>query len=146
SRARGPVAFGVRVRVRARVRTGAGARPGAGGVVAGTREPHDVGSWYATLRERVDGLDAVMDAPRARPTVEEVGEVLRVEGGIAEVSGLPDVTSEELVQFPGGRLGMAYDLRPDRVGVILVDEVGGLAAGDLVRRTGQVMSTPVGEH
>lgn len=114
--------------------------------MAGTREPHDVGSWYATLRERVDGLDAVMDAPRARPTVEEVGEVLRVEGGIAEVSGLPDVTSEELVQFPGGRLGMAYDLRPDRVGVILVDEVGGLAAGDLVRRTGQVMSTPVGEH
>ncbi|HLU30565.1 MAG TPA: F0F1 ATP synthase subunit alpha, partial [Acidimicrobiia bacterium] len=91
-------------------------------------------------------MDAVVDAYRAHPSVDEVGEVLRVDGGIAEVSGLPEVTSEELVRFPGERLGMAYDLAPDRVGVILVDEMGDIAAGDVVHRTGQVMSTPVGEH
>ncbi len=102
--------------------------------------------WYAALRERIDTMDAVVDAYRAHPSVDEVGEVLRVDGGIAEVSGLPEVTSEELVRFPGERLGMAYDLAPDRGGVILVDEMGDIAAGDVVHRTGQVMSTPVGEH
>src|SRR5690606_5000103 len=63
-----------------------------------------------------------------------------------EVSGLPGVSSEELVRFPEGRLGMAYDLGPDRLGVILVDAMGGLSAGDMVRRTGEVMSAPVGER
>ncbi|HEY7824579.1 MAG TPA: F0F1 ATP synthase subunit alpha, partial [Acidimicrobiia bacterium] len=46
--------------------------------------------------------------------------------------------------FPDGRLGMAYDLTPQRVGVVLLDQMSGVGAGDIVRRTGKVMSTPVG--
>lgn len=104
------------------------------------------GDWHTALRERIDSLDAVIEAHEAQPTMAELGRVLRVDGGIAEVAGLPDCGSEELLRFPGGRLGMAYDLAPDRVGVILVDEMGDLAAGDVVERTGRPMSTPVGEH
>lgn len=112
----------------------------------GVRDSAAFGEWYATLRDRLDTLDSVIDGHRARPSIAEIGRVLRVDGAIAEVTGLPGVTSEELVRFPGGKLGMAYDLTPERVGVILVDEMGDLAAGDLVERTGEAMSTPVGEH
>jgi F-type H+/Na+-transporting ATPase subunit alpha len=105
----------------------------------------DFESWYSALAARLDKLDEALDSYTAHPVVEEIGQVLRVDGGIAEVSGLPGVGSEELVRFPGGRLGMAYDLAPDRLGAILIDAMGDLAAGDVVRRTGDVMSTPVGE-
>lgn len=101
--------------------------------------------WQASLGARLRELDRVVEDHRAHPIVEEIGTVTRVEGGVAEVSGLPGVRSEELVEFPGGRLGMAYDLNPDRLGVILLDEEVGLGAGDIVHRTGRVMSTPVGE-
>ncbi|MGD2042761.1 MAG: alternate F1F0 ATPase, F1 subunit alpha [Acidimicrobiia bacterium] len=91
------------------------------------------------------GFEDALDAFSPRPAVEEIGHVLRVDGGIAQVSGLPGVRSEELVSFPDGRLGMAYDLSPEAVGVMLLDEMAGIGAGDQVRRTGQVMSTPVGQ-
>jgi F-type H+/Na+-transporting ATPase subunit alpha len=96
----------------------------------------DFESWYSALAARLDKLDEALDSYTAHPVVEEIGQVLRVDGGIAEVSGLPGVGSEELVRFPGGRLGMAYDLAPDRLGAILIDAMGDLAAGDVVHRTG----------
>ncbi|MFP3914072.1 MAG: alternate F1F0 ATPase, F1 subunit alpha [Actinomycetota bacterium] len=102
--------------------------------------------WHSRLQSRLDRLDETIQGFEPRPAVEEIGRVLHVDGGIAEVSGLPDVRSEELVRFPGGRLGMAYDLAPDRLGVILIDEMGDLGAGDRVERTGEVMSAPVGEQ
>jgi F-type H+/Na+-transporting ATPase subunit alpha len=108
--------------------------------------PDDFESWYSTLMDRMRDLDQAIESYETSPTIEEVGRVLRVDGGIAEVSGLPDVGSEELVRFAGGRLGMAYDLAPDRLGVILLDEMTGIASGDVVRRAGQVMNAPVGEH
>ena len=104
-----------------------------------------LGDWRSALRDRIDELDEALESRDARISMDEIGEVLRVDGGIAEVAGLPGVTSEELVRFPGGRLGMAYDLRPERLGVILLDEMAGLSAGDPVYRTGQVMNAPVGE-
>ncbi|MFP3883010.1 MAG: alternate F1F0 ATPase, F1 subunit alpha [Actinomycetota bacterium] len=107
-----------------------------------TRDEFDL--WQASLRERLGGLYQALDRFRPRPVVEEIGHVTRVDGGIADVSGLPGVRSEELVMFPDGRLGMAFDLIPQRVGVVLLDEMSGLSAGDTVRRTGRVMSTSVG--
>jgi F-type H+-transporting ATPase subunit alpha len=100
--------------------------------------------WHAALTDRLASLDGIADSHRHTPVVEEIGRVLRVDGGIAEVAGLPGVGSEELVGFPDGRMGMAYDLSSDRVGVILLDEMVGTSAGDPVRRTGLVMSAPVG--
>jgi len=105
----------------------------------------DFNEWRSRLEERLERLGDVVESHRPRPVVRELGRVLRVDGGIAEVSGLPGVGSDELVEFPGGRLGMARDLTPERLGVVLLDEMAGIGAGDVVTRTGHPMSTPVGE-
>lgn len=76
---------------------------------------------------------------------QEVGTVTYVGGGIARVTGLPGVKSEELLLFPQGVLGMAFNLDPEEVGVILLGHSPHLAAGDLVRRSGRVLDVPVGE-
>ncbi len=102
-------------------------------------------SWSEELGARLDLLDERLASHRPRPLIEEIGYVSRTDAGVAEVSGLPDVRSEELVEFEDGDLGMAYDLSRDHVGVILLDNVTGVDAGDLVKRTGRVMSTPVGD-
>ncbi len=77
--------------------------------------------------------------------VTETGRITRVEEGIAVVDGLPQVKSEELVRFAGQRLGMAFNLDEDAVGIILLDPAEGLEAGDEVERTGRVLDVPVGE-
>jgi F-type H+-transporting ATPase subunit alpha len=98
-------------------------------------------SWSEELRAGLDLVDHLLDSHVPRPLIEEVGHVSTTDAGVAQVSGL----SEELVEFEGGHLGMAYDLSRHHVGVILLDEMTGVGAGDLVKRTGRVMSAPVGE-
>jgi F-type H+/Na+-transporting ATPase subunit alpha len=61
------------------------------------------------------------------------------------LSGLPGVKSEELIQFPNGLQGMAFNLDPDEVGVILLGDSKGLKAGYEGRRTGRVLDVPVGD-
>jgi len=78
-------------------------------------------------------------------TPHEVGTVLSISTGIATVSGLPGVGSEELIRFPGGLLGIAFNLDEEEVGVILLGDHQGLHAGDQVERTGRVTDIPVGE-
>jgi F-type H+-transporting ATPase subunit alpha len=75
----------------------------------------------------------------------EVGTVLSISTGIARVSGLPGVGSEELIRFPGGLLGIAFNVDEEEVGVILLGDHRGLHAGDQVERTGRVADIPVGE-
>lgn len=84
---------------------------------------------------------------RSRPELEslEIGVVTQVGQGVARVDGLPSVESEELVRFPGRRMGMAFNLDPHEVGVILLDDSGQIRAGDEVRRTGRLLDVPVGE-
>lgn len=76
---------------------------------------------------------------------EEHGVVTYVGQGIARVKGLPHVESEELVQFEGNALGMAFNLDPDEVGVVLLDESTMIESGSQVRRTNRVLDVPVGE-
>jgi len=76
---------------------------------------------------------------------EEVGTVTRVTTGIAVVSGLPGVGFEELMEFPGGVRGIAFNVDSDEVGVVLLGEDAVLEAGDEVRRTGRVMDVAVGK-
>jgi F-type H+-transporting ATPase subunit alpha len=78
-------------------------------------------------------------------TPREVGRVISVGSGVATVRGLPGAQSEELVSFPGGRLGMALNLDPEQLGIVLLDEAEEIEAGDPVRRTGRVLDFPVGE-
>jgi len=78
-------------------------------------------------------------------TPREVGAVTSVATGIAKVSGLPGVGFEELVTFPGGTLGIAFNVDADEIGVVLLGEYWHLHAGDEVLRTGRVMDVAVGD-
>jgi len=73
----------------------------------------------------------------------EVGYVVSVSAGIVKVSGLPGVGFEELLKFPGGLFGIAYNIDIDEIGVILLGEDSLLNAGDEVERTGRVTDIPV---
>lgn len=76
---------------------------------------------------------------------QETGTVLQVDGGIARVRGLASVTSEELVQFPDGVLGVAINLEPEEVGIMLLGDSEKLSAGIRVTATGRETDTPVGD-
>lgn len=78
-------------------------------------------------------------------TPREVGVVSSVATGIAKVAGLPGVGFEELVQFPGDVLGIAFNVDEDEIGVVLLDDYWHLHAGAEVQRTGRVMDVVVGE-
>lgn len=92
----------------------------------------------------MEGVHRAIPARADLPVIGEVGQVTFVGRGVVELSGLPGVTSEELVRFQGEGLGMAFNLDPDRVGVMLLDTARPIEAGDDVRRTGRVLDVPVG--
>ena len=75
----------------------------------------------------------------------EVGVITNVSTGIAKVAGIPSVGFEELVVFPGGVFGIAFNVDEDEVGVVLLGEYWHLQAGDEVERTGRVMDVAVGD-
>jgi F-type H+-transporting ATPase subunit alpha len=82
---------------------------------------------------------------QAQLQAEEVGVIRSLGHGVARVSGLLHVQSEELVQFADQSLGMVFNLDAQEVGVILLSSSERLQAGSEVRRTGRVMDAPVGE-
>jgi F-type H+-transporting ATPase subunit alpha len=100
---------------------------------------------HGVLSDVAASLDQVLHSHRAQLRVEEVGRVVAIGHGVARVQGLPRVRSHELVQFPGQRLGLAFNLDPDEVGIILLDPAEDLLAGTQVRRAGRVLDVPVGE-
>ncbi|MHC4878046.1 MAG: alternate F1F0 ATPase, F1 subunit alpha [Planctomycetota bacterium] len=76
----------------------------------------------------------------------EVGTVTSVSRGVVRLLGLPGVSSEELVRFPGDSFGMVFNLDRDEIGVILLDEARELHAGADARRTRRILDVPVGEE
>ncbi len=82
---------------------------------------------------------------RAGVTVNEVGTVISVGDGIARVHGLDHVMAGELLDFPHGVKGIALNLEEDNVGTVLFGEHTRISEGDVVKRTGRIMSVPVGE-
>jgi len=78
-------------------------------------------------------------------TVAEVGTVIKVGDGIAEVHGLEKVMASELLEFPHEVRGLALNLEEDKVGVVLFGEFQKIKEGDLVKRTGRIMQVPVGQ-
>ncbi|HBY62295.1 MAG TPA: F0F1 ATP synthase subunit alpha [Solibacterales bacterium] len=78
-------------------------------------------------------------------SVAEVGSVISVGDGIARVYGLEKVMAGELIEFPHGVSGIALNLEEDQVGAVLLGEFQEIKEGDEVRRTGRIMSVPVGE-
>lgn len=93
-----------------------------------------------------NALRQATDAHFMSLTPFETGRVLSVGRGVAQVSGLPQARSEELLRFPDGVFGLAFNLDAEEVGVILLDHNVRLAAGDEVRRTHRVLDVPVGDR
>ncbi|MDP8244167.1 MAG: F0F1 ATP synthase subunit alpha [Candidatus Hinthialibacter antarcticus] len=77
--------------------------------------------------------------------METVGSVLKVGDGIATIYGLEEAMSGELLEFPGGLMGMVLNLEENSVGAALFGSDRGIKEGDIVKRTGRIASVPVGE-
>ena len=77
--------------------------------------------------------------------VAEVGQVLSVGDGIARVHGLDQIQAGEMVEFPGGIMGMALNLEEDNVGIVIFGDDRGIREGDTVKRTGDIVDVPVGK-
>ncbi|MBS9535389.1 F0F1 ATP synthase subunit alpha [Mycobacterium sp. M1] len=76
---------------------------------------------------------------------EEVGTVVDAGDGIAHVEGLPSVMTQELLEFPGGVLGVALNLDEHSVGAVILGDFEHIEQGQQVKRTGEVLSVPVGD-
>ncbi len=81
-----------------------------------------------------------------RLEVSETGVVILVGDGIARVSGLQKCMAGELVEFPNGAYGMAQNLEEDTVSIVILGSDSGIKEGDTVKRTGKVVSVPVGAN
>ncbi|MGE4552440.1 MAG: F0F1 ATP synthase subunit alpha [Desulfovibrionaceae bacterium] len=82
---------------------------------------------------------------QSRVEMSETGRVLYVGDGIARVHGVENAMSMELLEFPGGVMGMVLNLEEDNVGVALLGSDTGIKEGDPVKRTGKIFSVPVGD-
>jgi F-type H+-transporting ATPase subunit alpha len=95
------------------------------------------------IRDALDSFVASYDPGTA--SREEVGRVTEASDGIARVEGLPGVMSQELLRFEDGTLGLALNLDVREVGVVVLGEFSGIEEGQEVKRTGEVLSVPVGD-
>jgi len=91
------------------------------------------------LEERILGA-----APKSN--LEETGRVLSIGDGIARVYGLKNIQAEEMVEFSSGLKGMALNLEPDNVGVVVFGNDKLIKEGDVVKRTGAIVDVPVGNE
>ncbi|XP_057321939.1 ATP synthase subunit alpha, mitochondrial [Microplitis mediator] len=93
----------------------------------------------AILEERIMG-----SAPKAN--LEETGRVLSIGDGIARVYGLKNIQADEMVEFSSGLKGMALNLEPDNVGIVVFGNDRHIMEGDIVKRTGAIVDVPVGDQ
>jgi F-type H+-transporting ATPase subunit alpha len=105
----------------------------------------DSESLQSIIDQAFSDLSQVRETYSPRLTPQEVGRIASVSTGIAKVTGLPGVGFEELVTFPGGVLGIAFNVDVKEIGVVLLGEYWHLHAGDEVQRTGRVMDVAVGD-
>ena len=93
-----------------------------------------------------DALDAfVQSYDPGQASREEIGRVSEAGDGIARVEGLPGVMANELLRFEDGTLGLALNLDVREIGVVVLGEFSGVEEGQEVRRTGEILSVPVGD-
>jgi F-type H+-transporting ATPase subunit alpha len=98
------------------------------------------------LQDVMSELQRAIESGTSELELRETGTVLHVGGGIARIRGLPSVGSEELIAFPDDVLGIAINLEPEDVGVILLGDSDKLTAGIEVSALGREADTPVGEE
>ena len=94
----------------------------------------------------VESLRTELKRMGVEPEVYQTGTVISVSDGICRVSGVSDAMAGELLELKDGLRGMVMDLEKDNVGVVLLGSYDSLQEGDWVRRTGRILSVPVGEE
>src|ERR1700681_3521965 len=90
------------------------------------------------LREQIENYQQTL-------AVEEVGTVISVGDGIARIHGLDKCMAGEMIEFPHDVFGIALNLEEDQVGAVLLGDYTEIKEGDTVKRTGKIMSVPVGD-
>ena len=98
----------------------------------------DLQAWLDESRQRIGNL-------ALEPRLEQVGHVAQIGDGGATVTGLPETRLDELLIFDGGVRGLAVDLDEETIGCVLLGDTAGIAAGSIVRGTGEVARVPVGD-
>jgi F-type H+/Na+-transporting ATPase subunit alpha len=106
---------------------------GSGGTL--TISPEEISS---ALRRYVTDFEPTTER-------EEVGRVEEVGDGIARVSGLPGAMANEMLEFPGGVVGLAMNLEEDVIGSVILGETGHIEEGSPVKQSGRILSVPVGD-
>lgn len=101
---------------------------------------------FEAVEETLGRLGTLVSGRPTGPAIGEVGRVQDTGEGVAHILGLPDVQSEELVRIGTSGRGLAFNLDPGSVGVVLVDAPTAIAAGTPAHRTGRVIDVPVGER
>jgi len=98
-------------------------------------QPDEISS---ILRDKIKGLQFEID-------ISETGKVVQVGDGIARIYGMDNVMAGEMIEFPGGVMGMALNLEEDNVGCIIFGETRKIKEGDIAKRTKKILQVPVGE-
>ena len=101
-------------------------------------EPISASEINDIIRKQIENFDTGV-------TVTEVGTVIKIGDGIAEIHGLEKVMAGELLEFPHDVRGLALNLEEDKVGAVLFGDFPAIREGDLVKRTARIMQVPVGE-
>src|SRR5262245_7452083 len=96
------------------------------------------GEIASVIQQEIEQFETQID-------VREVGRVLEVGDGIGAVYGLSGVMAQEMVEFPNGTIGLAFNLEENSVGVIILGNYLEIAEGDEVKSTGKLLSVPVGD-
>ncbi|MFA6548050.1 MAG: F0F1 ATP synthase subunit alpha [Candidatus Magasanikbacteria bacterium] len=98
-----------------------------------------INSIVAELKKNISAFEKQVE-------VEEVGAVIEVGDGIARLSGLSKCQANEMLEFTGGTFGVALNLEEETVGAVLLGDFEHIKEGDTVKRTGRILSVPVGEQ
>merc|ERR1712172_458465 len=106
--------------------------------VANNKKP-SIGDAVTILQSKVSGINQVND-------LKEFGSVISIGDGIARVFGLTKVQAGEMVEFKSGLKGMALNLEPDNVGVVVFGNDKLIKEGDIVKRTGAIVDVPIGDE
>src|SRR6188508_3842998 len=92
----------------------------------------------SVIQQEIEQFESQID-------VREVGRVLEVGDGIARVYGLSGVMAQEMVEFPNGTIGLAFNLEENSVGIIILGDYLSIQEGDEVKALGKLLSVPVGQ-
>jgi F-type H+-transporting ATPase subunit alpha len=98
------------------------------------------------LAETFEAIDQNVGVYRPELKIEEIGVVSFVGKGIVRIKGLPNAKSDEIIRFPADNYGIVFNLDPEEVAVIMLDESESIKAGEIARRPGRIMEVPVGEE